>query len=41
MPTANDRKAFAEHRKVEPDRQKAFRDMMWVLINTREFILNH
>jgi Protein of unknown function (DUF1553) len=41
MPSASDRQAFADHLKVEPDRQKAFRDLMWALINTREFILNH
>lgn len=40
LPTANDRRAFGEHRK-NVDRRAAFTDTMWALINTREFILNH
>jgi hypothetical protein len=41
MPTADDRHAFAEYRKMVPDRRAAFTDTLWALINTREFILNH
>jgi hypothetical protein len=41
LPTASDRKAFAEHRRTVSDRRTAFTDTIWALINTREFILNH
>lgn len=41
MPTAQDRKSFAEHRQLVGTRREALFDTMWALINTREFILNH
>ena len=41
FPTANERKHFAEHRRLVGTRREALTDMVWVLINTREFILNH
>jgi hypothetical protein len=41
VPTADERSAFAEYRSRVTDRQTAFVDTMWALINTREFILNH
>ncbi len=41
MPTARDRKHFAEHRQLVGTRREAIIDTMWALINTREFILNH
>jgi hypothetical protein len=41
MPTARDRKSFAEHRQLVGSRREALVDTMWALINTREFILNH
>jgi hypothetical protein len=41
MPTARDRKSFADHRQLVGTRREALVDTMWALINTREFILNH
>jgi hypothetical protein len=32
---------FQAHRKTTSDRAGAFTDVVWALINTREFILNH
>jgi hypothetical protein len=32
---------FKEHRSTTSDRTSAFTDVVWALINTREFILNH
>jgi hypothetical protein len=40
-PTDRDRKAFAVHLQTASNRQAAFADTLWALINTREFILNH
>jgi hypothetical protein len=40
-PTAEERSGFAEHRSRAQNRQAAFVDTLWALINTREFILNH
>lgn len=39
--TEEDRRSFAEFRKTKPNREDAFMGIMWALINTREFILNH
>ena len=41
LPTANDRKNFADHRRLVGTRREALTDTVWALINTREFILNH
>jgi hypothetical protein len=41
LPMANDRKNFAEHRRLVGTRREALTDTVWALINTREFILNH
>lgn len=41
LPSAEDRKSFAEYRNDVDDRRTAFSDTLWALINTREFILNH
>jgi hypothetical protein len=41
FPSAEEKETFAAHRASQKDRQLAFRDAMWALINTREFILNH
>ena len=41
LPNADEKAAFAAHRKAETNRQAAFTDTMWALINTREFVLNH
>jgi len=40
-PTADERLAFRDYRQKVSDRRVAFTDMLWALINTREFILNH
>ena len=40
-PSARDRQAFADYRKMVPSRREALTDTVWALINTREFILNH
>jgi hypothetical protein len=40
-PTGAEQAAFAEYRAHESNRQTAFTDTLWALINTREFILNH
>jgi hypothetical protein len=40
-PAADERQAFREHRRKVPDRQAAFANTMWALLNTREFFLNH
>jgi hypothetical protein len=41
FPTDADKERFADYRKTRKDRQSAFNDTLWALINTREFILNH
>jgi hypothetical protein len=41
FPTEAEKKFFLEYTKKVTDRQKAFTDVAWALINTREFILNH
>ena len=41
MPKPEERAAFREHVAQEKDRNAAFVDVLWALINTREFILNH
>jgi len=41
LPTDKEKKHFADYRTKRPDRQAAFTDTLWALINTREFILNH
>jgi len=42
-PTERERAAFTRHleNSAKKDRQVAFTDTMWALINTEEFILNH
>ncbi len=40
-PTETDKQRFAAYRSRHPDRQAAFTDALWALINTREFIFNH
>ncbi|HEV3118590.1 MAG TPA: DUF1553 domain-containing protein, partial [Gemmataceae bacterium] len=40
-PTDAEKKAFENYRQGKKDRQAAFTDALWALINTREFILNH
>ena len=41
VPNEDEKEAFMEHRKNESDRTSAFVDVLWALINTREFVLNH
>jgi hypothetical protein len=41
FPTDEERSSAMEHLKETKDRQEATTDLMWALINTREFILNH
>jgi hypothetical protein len=41
LPTELEKNRFAEYRTKKTDRQAAFTDTVWALINTREFILNH
>jgi hypothetical protein len=41
FPTAQEKERFLEYRRRVTDRQAAFTDTLWALINTREFILNH
>lgn len=40
-PTPSEKELFAAIRERQKDRDKAFTDALWALINTREFILNH
>jgi len=41
LPTAKERARFADYRASAKDRQSAFLDTMWALINTNEFVFNH
>ncbi len=41
LPNEDEKQAFTEHRKDVSDRTSAFVDVLWALINTREFVLNH
>jgi hypothetical protein len=40
-PTDEERAGFVRYRAGNKNRQVAFQDTLWALINTREFILNH
>jgi hypothetical protein len=40
-PSDDERQAFHDHHRKAPDRRSAFTDVLWALVNTREFILNH
>jgi hypothetical protein len=41
FPSEDEKQLFATYRASRKDRQTAFTDTLWALINTREFILNH
>jgi hypothetical protein len=41
FPEAHEVATFKEHRAETKDRSAAFTDVIWALLNTREFILNH
>jgi hypothetical protein len=40
-PTPAERRHFEQYRSSRNDRERAFADTLWALLNTREFILNH
>jgi hypothetical protein len=40
-PDGGEERAALDHVRAKGDRRAGFTDMMWALINTREFILNH
>jgi hypothetical protein len=40
-PTATEKSAAVQHLQTHRSRQEAISDILWALINTREFILNH
>jgi hypothetical protein len=40
-PTADERDRILDHLRGKADRKAAMTDVLWALINTREFILNH
>ncbi len=41
FPTADERHRILDHLRARADRKAAMTDVLWALINTREFILNH
>ena len=41
LPDRGERQAALEHLAAAGDRKKGYLDVVWALINTREFILNH
>jgi hypothetical protein len=41
LPTEKERASFAEYQKSAKNREAAFTDTLWAIINTTEFILNH
>jgi hypothetical protein len=41
FPTETDLRLIDDHLKATPDRPKAFQDLLWALLNTKEFVLNH
>lgn len=41
LPTEKEKKHFAECKATQKDRTALFTDLLWALVNTREFILNH
>jgi hypothetical protein len=40
-PTAEEREACAKHVKESPSPQRGLEDVLWGLLNTKEFLLNH
>jgi hypothetical protein len=40
-PSANERKIAIDHLRREPDLRRGLEDLLWVLVNTREFMFNH
>jgi hypothetical protein len=41
LPTAEERSKVQEHLRKNPDRRKAWEDVLWAIINTREFLFRH
>jgi hypothetical protein len=41
LPDEGERRAALGHVRAKADRRAGFVDVVWALINTREFILNH
>jgi Protein of unknown function (DUF1549)/Protein of unknown function (DUF1553) len=41
LPTDKERSSFAAYRAKRKDRRTAFNELLWVLVNTTEFIFNH
>lgn len=41
FPAAEERRSALDHVRSRSDRKKALADVLWALINTREFVLNH
>ena len=40
-PSADEARSALDHLRTEPDRAAGLADVLWALINTREFVLNH
>jgi hypothetical protein len=41
LPTNEERSKIREHLSKNPDRRKAWEDVLWAIINTREFLFRH
>ncbi|MBL8799943.1 MAG: DUF1553 domain-containing protein [Planctomycetia bacterium] len=41
LPTASEQRFFREHLQKSPSGQQGVEDVLWLLLNTREFLLNH
>ena len=41
FPTGDEARSALDHLREGPDRASALADVLWALINTREFVLNH
>ena len=41
LPEEEESRSALDHLRNEPDRRRGLTDMLWALINTREFVLNH
>jgi hypothetical protein len=41
LPEEDEARSALDHLRLRPDRAAAFADVLWALINTREFVLNH
>ncbi|HMF12904.1 MAG TPA: DUF1553 domain-containing protein, partial [Gemmataceae bacterium] len=41
FPASEEKRAAVEHVQATADKKKGYVDVLWALLNTREFILNH